>query len=91
MRERRYDIFFTRTSQKEFILLPEDVRREITLVLDEIALDPLRGKPLHGHLKGLYSERAGKYRIIYKLEKNELIIVIVSVGHRRDVYNIRKV
>jgi addiction module RelE/StbE family toxin len=40
---------------------------------------------LTGHLKGLRSLRIGDYRIIYKKEVDELIILIVAVGHRKNI------
>lgn len=37
-------------------------------------------------LDDLHRVRVGDYRLIYSVENNELIIVVVSVGHRRDIY-----
>jgi mRNA interferase RelE/StbE len=40
-----------------------------------------------GHQKsGLFKLRVGDYRIIYQLKEHEVIVVIVKVGHRREVY-----
>lgn len=44
------------------------------------------GKPLHGDKGEFWSYRVGSYRIIALIEDNRLVVVIVSVGHRRDVY-----
>jgi mRNA interferase RelE/StbE len=44
------------------------------------------GKPLRGAKTGLWSYRVGAYRVICFLENDRLVIVLVSVGHRRDVY-----
>ena len=44
------------------------------------------GKPLNGNLKGLWSYRIGDYRIIAKIIDGKLVILLISFGHRRDVY-----
>jgi len=86
MRENVYSISFTKTSEKQYKLLAKKVQREIALILEEIARDPLLGKALHGPLKGLCSKRIGKFRIIYKQEKKQLVVVIVNIEHRKSVY-----
>ncbi|MEK7273996.1 MAG: type II toxin-antitoxin system mRNA interferase toxin, RelE/StbE family [Candidatus Desantisbacteria bacterium] len=57
--------------------------------INELRLNPYGGKSLKGKLKGKYSWRFGDYRIIYKIEKEpQLTIVICGLGHRQDVYKI---
>ncbi len=49
--------------------------------------DPrILGKPLKGKLSSYWRYRVGQYRILVELLDKELIIVIISIGHRRDVY-----
>ena len=82
-----YSVCFTRTSKKQFESLPSKVKKEITKILEEeIAHNPLSGKPLHGTLKGLRSQRIGKLRIIYQIIKNELIIMVINLEHRKKAY-----
>lgn len=82
-----YNICFTRTSKKQFESLPSKAKKEITKMLEEeIAHNPLLGKPLHGTLKGLRSQRAGNLRIIYQIMKNELVIMVINLEHRKKVY-----
>ncbi len=45
------------------------------------------GKPLSGQLNGLYRYRFGDYRVIYEVNKQEVMIIVVRVGHRKEVYN----
>lgn len=56
---------------------------ESHLVKDPLAL----GKPLTGNFSGLYRYRIGDYRVIYQVVHHELIIDVVTVGHRKDVYD----
>lgn len=44
------------------------------------------GKPLTGNLKGLWSCRAGDFRIICQLQKESKTVFVVAIGHRRGVY-----
>ena len=49
--------------------------------------DPHRfGKALHSDLKGLWRYRVHDYRIICKIEDDKLIVLVVDVDHRKDVY-----
>ncbi len=53
---------------------------------NDIAEFPEQGKKLHGKLSGLYSHRMGSYRIIYEVYHSKLIVIILDLGHRKDVY-----
>jgi mRNA interferase RelE/StbE len=52
-------------------------------------LDRIEPKRLTGQLTGLYKLREGDYRIIYQVLRNENLIVIHCIGHRRDIYRQR--
>ncbi len=45
------------------------------------------GKPLTGDKKGLWRYRVGNYRIVAKIIDKDVTILIVEIGHRREVYN----
>ena len=50
--------------------------------------DPrLYGKPLSTNIAGQWRYRIGDYRIIAKIEDEKLIILVISIGHRRDIYS----
>jgi mRNA interferase RelE/StbE len=50
-------------------------------------IDPIHfGKPLRYSLSGLRSLWVGDYRIIYIVDQETLIVSIVSIAHRKDVY-----
>jgi len=44
------------------------------------------GEPLQGTLVGLWRYRVGDYRIICTLEHDRLVVLVLRIGHRRDVY-----
>ena len=72
---------------KSFESIPNKFHKKLLYALSSLEHDPLLGKPLMGRLKGYYSLRVYPYRIIYTILKNELIIIVVDIGHRQGVYN----
>ena len=46
----------------------------------------LFGKPLKGNLNGYWRYRIGDYRLISQINDEEIIITVVEIGHRRDIY-----
>ena len=66
---------FDKTLYKRFIAAFEDISKEPTL-----------GKLLHGKLKGVSSYRLGSYRIIYETFHRKLLVIIIDLGHRKDIY-----
>ena len=60
--------------------------KRVARVLDNLEEDPFLGKALKGQLKGRYSYRIGSFRIIYKVQRNILIIYVIDIGHKRDIY-----
>ena len=71
---------------KDIKRLDPTVREAVKKALEKIAADPSSGKPLLYSLKGCHSFRTNTYRIIYKVRRKELIVLVVAVGHRREVY-----
>ena len=67
--------------------LERSLQRRIARRLDALVYDPRPrgGEKLRGTV-GRYRIRVGDYRIIYDIEDDELFILILRVGHRRDIY-----
>ena len=90
MASRIWPVEFDRDAAREFRKLGEPARRAILRFLRErIATDedPRRfGKPLLSDLKGLWRYRVGDHRIVAKIENERLLVLVVTVGHRREVY-----
>ena len=61
-------------------------RRLFDSGLSDLARDPTVGKPLLGELKGYWSYRVGNFRMIYIIRKTEIVIEILRVQHRKEVY-----
>ena len=65
----------------------EVVRRALRVIRGTLAEDPFVGKRLRGTYAGLYSYRISDYRIVYEVMSRELIVSVLRVRHRRDVYD----
>lgn len=44
------------------------------------------GKPLHGEKRGLWRYRVGDYRLICDIQDESITVLVLEVGHRKDVY-----
>jgi mRNA interferase RelE/StbE len=62
------------------------IRAFIDKELPKMSNPRLKGKALSGDLKGLWRYRIGDYRVICQIKDNELVILIVELGHRKEVY-----
>lgn len=76
------------SAQRSLHRLPEKVRdAALAFIYGQLAEHPRRvGKPLERELSGLYSARRGSYRIIYEVVEDRVLVRIVKVGPRADVY-----
>ncbi len=85
-----YTIQISREAQDELKHLDTKVARRISRRINWLATnaETVRHHALTGRWKGLYRWPLGDYRIIYILNREKRIVVIVKVGHRRDVYNL---
>lgn len=64
----------------------EKDRKRIVGAFDSIVNDPFFGKQLHGERVGQYSVRVWPHRIIYRVDKNRLLVIIIEFGHRQGIY-----
>lgn len=75
---------------KEAKKLDRNARKKIVEYLEKRVLasqDPyLFGKPLKGNKAGLWRYRIGDYRILCQIEDKVLVILVIAVGHRKDIY-----
>lgn len=81
-----FSVVIAPIAKKQIDDLPVNIKPRIASALSVLMRDPFMGKALKAQLKGLYSHRVGDYRIIYSIVKRRLIIQIIKVMHRREVY-----
>ncbi len=71
-------------------LPPKIASAIIEFMLGPMTADPRRvGHPLKRELSGLWSARRGVYRIVYELRESELVINVLYIDHRADIYRPR--
>lgn len=84
-----FQIRLTRQAEKAFDFLMSSqpqMGKRIAKALDVLGGNPDIGVPLRGTLKGCFKYRVGSYRIIYQINRSVLKVIIIDIGHRREVY-----
>jgi mRNA interferase RelE/StbE len=84
---RHYEIDFAASAAKAFIKLDRPTQLRLARHIDLLSQQPRPhgARKLQGELD-LYRIRVGDYRIIYSLHDRRLIVLVVAIGHRREVY-----
>jgi mRNA interferase RelE/StbE len=83
-----YQIEVSRPARRQLKKLDLAVRKKVSRRIDRLAEDP---RP-HGVVKltdvspSLYRVREGQYRILYTINDDKLIVLVIRIGHRSEVY-----
>lgn len=82
-----WQVFYHPEIQDDISGLPKNMKNRIQKAIEKRLLaDPARyGVPLRRSLRGYRKLRVGDYRVIFKLDKNN--IVVLKIGHRKEVYD----
>lgn len=83
----KYTILFTTSAAKALTKLQDSTAAKISAMIDNLGAVPRpQGcKKLSGQ-DNLYRVRAGDYRIVYQIQDKQVVVLIVRIGHRRDIY-----
>lgn len=81
-----YKVLFHKKAKNFFNKLDNSNKKQLSKAIDKLKSNPKKGKPLSGNLSGLRSLRITKYRILYKVHDDKLLIFVLKLGHRKDVY-----
>ena len=85
-----WKIEISRTAEKQNTKLQREPQQSILRFLRERvspAENPRQwGKPLHGEKRGLWRYRVGNYRLICDIQDERITVLVLLVGHRKDVY-----
>ncbi len=84
-----YRVELTRSAKKEFDALPERIRGNVLDTIRLLAVNPFTELLNRKKLKGadnLYRVRLGDYRVVYEIRQAVLTVLVIKIGHRRDVY-----
>jgi mRNA interferase RelE/StbE len=77
-------------AKRDLQKLDKPIQKRIAAFLQEriqAAENPrASGKALQGNLSGLWRYRVGDYRLLCRVEDEELIVLVIEIGHRREIY-----
>ena len=82
----QYDLQFAPSVRKDLRRLDRQMVPKILLTIEDLRKDP---RPAHSKKltnQELYRIRVGEYRIVYEVEDDHLVVLVVKVAHRKDVY-----
>lgn len=85
----RYTVVFSALARQKFdrfIQVNRKLGEQIAKAIDRLALNPALGEFLKGEWKGYRKYRTGNYRIIYRTEHSRLLVFIITIDDRKDVY-----
>jgi mRNA interferase RelE/StbE len=87
-----YAVEFLKTAEEELARLPKDAQRQIVKRVEELKNTPRPPgvEPLTGAEK-LLRLRVGDYRVVYTVEGRHVVVLVVRIGHRKEVYENLKV
>lgn len=83
-------VVFTEKAEKQFLKLDRSIQQQIQkfiLRLQNLENPRSCGKALVGKLVGFWRYRVGDYRLLCRILDEELVITLVEVGHRKEVYD----
>lgn len=84
-----YTVVFSKLAREKFnayIHADRKIGQQLAKAIDRLAQNPRLGVTLRGEWKGYLKYRTGRYRIIYRLEHQKVMIFIVTIDDRKNVY-----
>lgn len=86
-----YQIEVGEAAERDFDKLTNKAKGQVAKLIDTLAIDPRTGnvRELVGY-KGIYRKRTGDYRVVYTIEDDLLVVLVVAVGPRKDIYELLK-
>jgi mRNA interferase RelE/StbE len=82
-----YEIIFKPSAEKSFSKLSKNLQIKIVNAIEQLSTNPRSpGVKKLKSLLNLYRIRVGDYRVIYSIEEKILIVLIVKIAHRSEIY-----
>ena len=81
-----YKIDFSKEAEDNLKKLDNPIKERIMKKIKLLEENPRFGVQLSANLAGLWKLRVGDYRVIYEIRNNELRVLIIKIGHRKNVY-----
>lgn len=84
-----YSLRIKNSAAKTLAKIAKPDRLRLIEAIDRLRTEPHAGGVLKGEFSGLRRLRVGDYRVVYEVIKNELLVLVIRVGHRSAVYKAR--
>ena len=82
-----FEVRFKRSVRNDLKALSKQTQSRLLNAIErDLASDPYQGKPLQGEFKGLFRWRVGEFRVIYEIQEAAVVVLVLKIGHRKDVY-----
>lgn len=82
-----YETRLTSKAKKELRIISRHHQEAVIQALRDLRENPFLGEPLSMELTGRFSYKVGAYRIVYKINKKDRIVRVLTAGHRSIVYH----
>ena len=82
----KYRIIISPRAKKQLKKIPAFYQDRIIARTEALADNPYIGKKLEGKLSQYYAIRVWPYRIVYLIKNKLLIVEVILIGHRKDIY-----
>lgn len=85
----KYVIEYDIDIEEKLRALPQSIREIIRKAIEKkLMVDPVTfGKPLRYSLKGYRRLRVGDYRVVYQIIEDRVLVIMIDIDHRKDVYD----
>lgn len=83
-----YQVSITKAAERELKKLTPDVQRRVAAAIKKLTADPRPSgvEKLTDQGEDFYRVRVGDFRIIYQVHDKELVVLVVAVGDRKEIY-----
>ena len=81
-----YSVRIKASAAKALAKIAQPHRARLIEAIDALKVNPSSGGVLKGEFTGLRRIRVGDYRIIFEVQQRELVILVIRIGHRREIH-----
>lgn len=85
-----YALYFLTSAKKEFkkldSVVQKRIKKKLLLLVENPEILKNNIKALKGEHQGKFRLRINQYRVIFQIKENKLIITIIRIGHRKEIY-----
>jgi len=81
-----YSISIKESAFKALSKIDKPQRLRLIDAIEKLKINPTAGSVLKGEFTGLRRIRIGNYRIVYEVQNEQLVILVIRIAHRKEVY-----